>query len=165
MRGWHALCVEWEVLHGIKPMKCHSCTPLARVAVLAAVGALAAACGRPIGQVTSSVPANYSRNVAPATQPANELPRDADAAAHTPETRVLPTREAISDTMITARIKAALVTDPGMAGADVSVNTEHGVVILAGNVKSYEQTGIASAHAQRQDGVMRIDNQLSLVPQ
>lgn len=140
-------------------------TPLARVAAVVAVGALAAACQRPLGQVTSSVPENYSRNVAPALQPANELPRDADAAARTPEARALPSREALSDTMITARIKAALLTDPGMAGADVSVNTEHGIVILAGNVKSYEQTGIASAHAQRQDGVMRIDNQLTLAPQ
>ena len=135
------------------------------MASLVALGALAAACERPIGPVTSSTPENYSRNPAPALQTANELPRDSDAAARTPETPALPSREAISDTMITARIKAALLTDPGMAGADVSVNTEHGVVILAGNVKSHEQTGIASAHAQGQDGVMRIDNQLTLAPQ
>ena len=146
-------------------MNLHCRTTLARVAALAALGALAAGCQRPAGQVTSSTPENYSRNVSPAPQPANELPRDADAAARVPEAPALPSREAISDTMITARIKAALLTDPGMAGADVSVNTEHGVVILAGSVKSYEQTGIASAHAQRQDGVMRIDNQLTLAPQ
>jgi osmotically-inducible protein OsmY len=142
---------------------CHK--TISRLAALAALGVLSTACERPMGQVTSPAPENYSRNVAPNLQPANELPRDADAAARTPETPALPSREAISDTVITARIKAALLTDPAMAGADVSVNTEHGVVILAGNVKSYEQTGIASAHAQRQDGVMRIDNQLTLVPQ
>jgi hypothetical protein len=32
-------------------------------------------------------------------------------------------------------------------------------------VKSQEQTAIASAHAQRQDGVMRVDTHLSPVPQ
>ena len=137
--------------------------PLA-AAALAVAGTLAG-CERPAGQVILPASEKYSRNLAPASQPANELPRDADAAAREPAVPSLPSREALSDTVITARIKAALLSDPGMTGADVSVNTEHGVVILAGNVKSYEQTGIASAHAQRQDGVMRIDNQLSLSPQ
>jgi hyperosmotically inducible protein len=73
--------------------------------------------------------------------------------------------EALSDTVIAGRIKTAILTDPGMGGADVSVNTDHGVVTLTGTVKSQEQTAIASAHAQRQDGVMRVDNQLSLNPQ
>jgi osmotically-inducible protein OsmY len=52
-----------------------------------------------------------------------------------------------------------------MSGADVSVNTDHGVVTLTGNVKSQEQTAIASAHAQRQDGVMRVDNHLTTTPE
>jgi osmotically-inducible protein OsmY len=52
-----------------------------------------------------------------------------------------------------------------MAGADVSVNVEHGVVILTGTVKSYEQAGVASAYAQRQDGVMRVDSQVGLALQ
>ena len=40
--------------------------------------------------------------------------------------------------------------------------TEQGVVTLVGTVKSHEQTGIASAHAQRQDGVVRVDSDLTL---
>ena len=39
------------------------------------------------------------------------------------------------------------------------------VLTLAGLVKSPEQTAIASAYAQRQDGVMRVDNHLSPAPQ
>ena len=137
------------------------------IAAALASAALVVACDRPGAQVISSSAEKYSRNVG---QPAaaNELPRDADLAAHTPApaaTPSLPAREAIGDTLITAKVKAAILADPGMAGADVSVNTEHGVVILAGNVKSFEQTGIASAHAQRQDGVMRVDNQLTMNPQ
>jgi hyperosmotically inducible protein len=68
----------------------------------------------------------------------------------------------LSDPVITAKIKASLLTDPGMTGADVSVNTDRGVVNLTGNVKSQEQAAIASSHAQRQDGVMRIDNHLAV---
>ena len=44
--------------------------------------------------------------------------------------------------------------------ADVSINTDNGVVVLSGVVRSHEQTGVASAHAQRQDGVLRVENNL-----
>ena len=82
-----------------------------------------------------------------------------------PQPTQLPSKEALSDSVITAKIKTAIVADPGLAGADVSVNTDHGVVVLAGIVKTPEQTAIASAHAQSQDGVMRVDNHLSVPPQ
>jgi hyperosmotically inducible protein len=113
--------------------------------------------------------ANTAENVArtppqagsgPAPVPAAEAPVGGAA-----QPRSLPSRVAISDTVITGRIKTALLGDPGMAGADVSVNTDRGVVTLAGNVKSHEQSGIASAHAQRQDGVVRVDSHLTATPQ
>jgi len=69
--------------------------------------------------------------------------------------------DAITDSVITTRIKAGILSDPGMAGSDVSVNTDQGVVSLTGMIKSQEQAAIASAHAQRQDGVMRVDNMLA----
>ena len=124
---------------------------------LACVGA--AGCQRPLEHVTAPAAENLSRNVS-ATPPAAETPLPAAPAP------VRPPRapEVITDALIAARVGAALMADEGMRGADVSVNVEHGVVILAGNVKSYDQAGIASAYAQRQDGVMRVDNQLTLVP-
>lgn len=84
-----------------------------------------------------------------------------DAPASQPS-RLLPPPEALTDPVITGRIKASLITDPAMMGSDVSVNTTHGVVDLTGIVASQEQLAIASAHAQRQDGVMRVDNHLSI---
>ena len=83
------------------------------------------------------------------------------SASAAPSASSLPPREALADTVITGKIKAAILGDPAMQGADVSVNTDRGVVTLAGLVKTPEQTAIASAHAQRQDGVMRVDNHLS----
>jgi hypothetical protein len=82
------------------------------------------------------------------------------AASPAPVAASVP-REGFSDTVITARTKAAILSDPGMAGSDVSVNTDRGVVSLTGTIKSQEQSAIASAHAQRQDGVLRIDNHLA----
>ena len=70
--------------------------------------------------------------------------------------------EAITDSVITARIKAGILSDPGLAGTDISVNTDRGVVTLTGMIKSREQAAIASAHAQREDGVMRVDNDLAV---
>ncbi|HEX5128417.1 MAG TPA: BON domain-containing protein [Usitatibacter sp.] len=72
----------------------------------------------------------------------------------------MPAPEALTDEAITSRIGAELRADPAMKGADVSVNTDNGVVVLSGTVKSQEQTGVASAHAQRQDGVLRVENHL-----
>ncbi len=142
----------------------------AQFGILAMAAAFSAAflgaCDRPSGRAVASPSETHARNSGAAPRQANELPRDAAAAARSPSPATssqLLSGDAISDTLITGKIKAAILTDPGMAGADVSVNTDHGVVVLAGGVKSYEQAGVASAHAQRQDGVMRVDNQLTLV--
>ena len=122
----------------------------------AALACALAGCQRPYERVTAPAPENLARNVSAA--PAAQAPLPAEP------TRPAAPPEVISDTIIAARIGAALAADEGMRGADVSVNVEHGVVVLVGNVKSYDQAGIASAYAQRQDGVMRVDNQLTLVP-
>jgi hyperosmotically inducible protein len=68
----------------------------------------------------------------------------------------------MDDGVISARIRAALLLDPAMGGADVSVNTDHGVVNLTGVVASREQAAIASAHAQAEDGVTRVDDHLTV---
>jgi len=93
-----------------------------------------------------------------ATAPPAAPPESAQPA---PATEPAATSSAFSDTVITARAKAAILSDPGMTGSDVSVNTDHGVVSLTGTIKSQEQSAIASAHAQRQDGVLRVDNHLA----
>jgi osmotically-inducible protein OsmY len=130
--------------------------PLAAGAVLA--GSLLGACGRP--SVEASAP---SRSMdSSEARPSAPIPAEPAQVAAAPAP--LPPKEALSDTSITGKIKSAIANDPGMAGADVSVNTDRGVVMLAGVVKSTEQTAIASAHAQRQDGVMRVDNHLAVPP-
>ena len=131
--------------------------PIAAFPLACAMLALLSACERPVERVIPSGAENNSRNVAPPAQVGNELSREAPQAPPAPVAL-----SGISDAMITGTIKAELLTDPGMEGADVSVSTDRGVVILAGTVTSYEQSALASAHAQHQDGVMRVDNQLSL---
>jgi hyperosmotically inducible protein len=121
---------------------------------------LLAACGR-VGEDPRLQAAASSERVAVAQPPAEQGVGDAPQAAAAPAALPsLPPPEALTDPAITARIESALKADPAMKGADISINTDAGVVVLSGTVKSHEQTGIASGHAQRQDGVMRVDNHL-----
>jgi hyperosmotically inducible protein len=80
-----------------------------------------------------------------------------------PEAQSL-SRSAIDDDTITHRVTTAMHADPRLAGADVSVNTDHGVVSLTGSVRSGEQVAAAIESAQSPDGVMRVDNHLSVTP-
>ena len=127
----------------------------------AAVFALQA-CERP----TTGTFATTARGTEPVTAavPAAEAPAaEPPAPVAEAPAKALPSPESLSDTVITGRVKAGLLTDPSLAGADVSVNTDHGVVNLSGSVRNYEQLALASAHAQREDGVMRIENHLAVL--
>jgi hyperosmotically inducible protein len=115
---------------------------------------LLAACGRVGDGARLPPPAALERARTPAAE------EQAVAARPQPPRAQMPAPEALTDAAITSRIGAALQADPAMKGADVSINTDDGVVVLSGTVTSHEQTGVASAHAQRQDGVLRVENNL-----
>ncbi len=105
----------------------------------------------------------------PPARPSGAAPANAAPQARIEDSRPLRATPApldpISDGAIAARVRASILGDPGMAGTDVSVTSDHGVVTLLGTVRSQEQIAIASAYAQREDGVMRVDDELSLSAQ
>jgi osmotically-inducible protein OsmY len=132
--------------HGASTTERFVATGVAIGAVVAAL--LLAACERPVAsEGITSHPA--------------EAPVERRQTAATP-TAPLPSPARLSDAALTRQIAAAILADPGMSGADVSVNATNGVVSLTGNVRSAEQIAIASAHAQHEDGVMRVDSHLAL---
>lgn len=133
-----------------------------RTLVLFPAICLLAACGRVSEEARLPPPATLERaqsDVAAAPPQQQQQQQQQPAAARAPSAP-MPSPEALTDSAITNRILAALQGDPAMRGADVSINTDKGVVVLSGTVKSHEQTGVASAHAQSQDGVLRVDNHL-----
>ncbi|SFH64547.1 hyperosmotically inducible protein [Collimonas sp. OK307] len=67
----------------------------------------------------------------------------------------------VTDTAITATIKAKLMTTDGMNKSDVSVVTTNGVVTLNGEVSSASAKSTAEAVAKRVDGVKSVDNNLT----
>lgn len=138
----------------------HLSTILPLVVAAFAGASLAIACERPDSRATAASPTPQTSEGA--QQPATAARPEAPVAQ---ASTVAAASDSLSDTMITGRIRAAILTDPAMAGSDISVNTDRGVVSLLGSVRSHEQIGIASGHAQREDGVMRVDSHLAATPQ
>jgi hypothetical protein len=134
-----------------KVLKMRDLFPLAFAAVISVAGCIRASPGE-VAQLSPR--SEVVRKDAPSPQ---QVAEPTPAAS-----RLLPPPEVLTDPVITAKVKASLMTDPAMTGADVSVNTSQGVVSLTGLVASQEQAAVASAHAQREDGVMRVDNHLAV---
>lgn len=141
-----------------------------RATTFAALGVLmlgAAACDRPATQVTASngspVP-SASSTPSPSTSTATP-----DAASpNAPATASMQpgpggdARGAVSETITTGKIKAAIASDAGLKDSDISVATKDGVVTLSGRAKSQDQVSMATALAQRQEGVIRVENHISV---
>jgi hyperosmotically inducible protein len=70
--------------------------------------------------------------------------------------------EVVDDGVITAKVKAALISDPNVAAHEVNVQTREGVVQLAGFVDSSTQKSAASEVTRKVAGVKQVDNQLEV---
>lgn len=68
------------------------------------------------------------------------------------------TATAVSDTAITAEIKARYAADSTLRGSDVSVRTSNSVVELSGSVKSTAQKAHVVDMARRARGVSQVDS-------
>lgn len=129
-----------------------------------AAALLACACDRPIvpGAPPAGDPSSPSKAAEPASNTAasaTPAPKPVPAARPSPSTLPRP-----SDAQITAGVAAGMRDDPALAGADLTVHTEHGVVSVTGTVRSPEQVAEAETRAQAPAGVMRVDTHLSMTP-
>lgn len=68
----------------------------------------------------------------------------------------------VDDSVITGKVKAALVADPTTKAHQISVETFQGVVQLSGFVDSKEARSRATQVAQQVDGVKDVKNDLEL---
>jgi len=74
------------------------------------------------------------------------------------------TESALSDSTITAKVKAALVREKDLSAMDVNVETKEGVVQLSGFVDAKDQQDRAGKIAQSIEGVKDVKNDLRLKP-
>jgi hyperosmotically inducible periplasmic protein len=68
----------------------------------------------------------------------------------------------IDDAAITAKVKAAMVGEPGLKALKIEVDTADGVVTLTGTVDSSGHIDRATQVAQAVDGVKSVDNRLTV---
>jgi osmotically-inducible protein OsmY len=66
---------------------------------------------------------------------------------------------------ITTKIQAKYFVDPSVTGRDVNVSTTNGVVTLSGRVESEQAKQQAVAIARGTDGVARVEDRLTVIPE
>src|SRR5262245_34541502 len=75
------------------------------------------------------------------------------------------THSAVSDSMITAKVKAELAKEKPSTLAKVSVNTDNaGVVVLSGSAKTQADKDKAEAAARGVSGVTKVENRIEVKP-
>lgn len=70
----------------------------------------------------------------------------------------------IDDAAITAKVKTALMAEPGLKSLEINVDTRDNVVTLAGTVGSPELKQRATSIAQGVEGVKSVSDQLVIKP-
>jgi hyperosmotically inducible periplasmic protein len=115
------------------------------------------ACGKTETPVEAPPPAPVPPMSTPAPAPA---PAEAPAtSASGPSTTM---GEKIDDTVITTKVKTALMADDTVKGMDISVNTTMGEVQLTGVVDNQMQIDKAVEVAKAVEGVQRVQNGMTI---
>ena len=94
----------------------------------------AAGCEGSLGQVDPDAPMNQQSNVS----------------------------DNIDDAAITAKVKTAIIGEPGLKALQINVDTANGVVVLSGAVDSPTSVDRANQIAQAVEGVKSVDNRLTV---
>lgn len=102
--------------------------------------------GKKIDQATENVSAAVSNS--------------ADKASTTIAAQGKVAGQAIDDTEITAKIKAALLNEPGLASLKITVDTIKGAVTLSGSVNSQDKADKAIKLSKSIDGVNSVNSKL-----
>jgi len=68
----------------------------------------------------------------------------------------------IDDSIITTKVKAALLADPDVKGTDINVETKKGEVMLSGFVGNQQQIDQAMKIAKAVEGVKKVDNKMTV---
>lgn len=102
----------------------------------------------------------------PATSTTAAIAQDARQAgtnmADTAREKTADTRTAMSDTMITTKVKAEMAADPLVKAMDVHVETQKGIVMLSGFVPSKAEADKAVELARKVEGVQEVKSSLQV---
>jgi hyperosmotically inducible protein len=85
-----------------------------------------------------------------------------DQAAATVKEKTEQAGDTMGDAAITAKVKTALIGEPGLKALKIDVDTANGVVTLTGSVDSPQNLDRATQVAQAVEGVKSVDNRLNV---
>ena len=85
-----------------------------------------------------------------------------DQAAADAKLRAGQAKDTVDDAAITAKVKTAMIAEPGLKAMKINVDTANGVVTLTGTVETPQSLERATQVAQSVDGVKSVDNRLNL---
>jgi len=85
-----------------------------------------------------------------------------DQAAADAKLKAGQAKDTVDDAAITAKVKTAMIAEPGLKAMKINVDTAHGVVTLTGTVETPQSLERATQVAQSVDGVKSVDNRLNL---
>jgi osmotically-inducible protein OsmY len=77
---------------------------------------------------------------------------------------VVKTADTVKDVALTATIKSELARDPSLSALSINVDTTAGRVLLKGKAPDSAAVERATAIARGTDGVVSVDNQLTVEP-
>jgi osmotically-inducible protein OsmY len=89
-----------------------------------------------------------------------KMDRAADKVADTTANASSKVAMAADDTAITAKVKAALIAEPGLKSTDINVDTKEATVTLSGTVASNELRDRAKQIASSTSGVKNVVDNL-----
>jgi hyperosmotically inducible periplasmic protein len=115
------------------------------LALLVAAAALAAGCDRAPSQPTAQ-------------------PGTSSTVGEKVDKAIAKTADVAKDAAVTASINAELARDPGLSALSINVDTTAGRVLLKGKAPDSAAVERATAIARRTDGVVSVDNQLTVEP-
>ena len=85
-----------------------------------------------------------------------------DQAAAEVKQKVEQAADKLDDVAITAKVKTALIEEPGLKALQINVDTANGVVTLSGAVDTPQNLERATRVAQAVQGVKSVDNRLNV---
>lgn len=89
--------------------------------------------------------------------------KQADVANEAATKAPTPTVSAqVGDTIITSKVKSALLADPAIKSSDIKVETNKGEVMLSGFVDNQDQINRSIETARKIEGVKNVNNMLAL---
>ena len=69
-----------------------------------------------------------------------------------------------SDTWMTTKVKAQLLTEPGISPLKVNIDTHDGIVTMFGSVENENDKAAATRSAMKVSGVKSVQNELQVIP-